>query len=522
MDEYIQQRRGNSTDSDATGQHEQETVAVVQSSSLTTTSNNDTVITPVDQFQLPPPTAGATVALLRALKRAKVQFLRLAVVDVSNAVRCKAKPLSSLASTTNHDHDSINPQVAIAKVCFAGMPRYADVPVAASNLTATGSLMVKPDWNTLRILPYAPATALCLGFAYDTQQQQQQQQQQQLSPYCTRGLLARLVQAAREQLGLVFDIGAELEFQLYHTTTFTPVDGSLFADSVTLNEQEPFLVDLLQQLQEQDIPVELVHAESANGQLEVVLQHQPDPLALADAVVLARETIRAVAKYRHMKAVFLPKTNPMAAGSGCHLHFSFLEAEQEQQGTTTTTCTKNGFPCDSSTHEDSYLSPRAGSFLEGILRHMPALLALTMPSVNSFRRVGPGCWTGHDVRWDVEDKEAPIRLCLEGGQPQKATHAEFKLVDSTCNLYMAMTGLLAAGMQGMRQGLTLRPPGNDNQETLPKTLPESLDALDADSYLKSVLGEELSTAYLAVKRDEAKHYADKTILEDLAEALGKA
>lgn len=148
--------------------------------------------------------------------------------------------------------------------------------------------------------------------------------------------------------------------------------------------------------------------------------------------------------------------------------------------------------------------------------------------------MGPGCWTGHDVQWAVEDKEAPLRICLEPssssscGESQppllQATHAELKWVDSMANSYLAMAGMVAAGMHGMRDGRTLRPAGpHESGPKLPASFAESLVCCwESDSYLMQVLGPALSTAYRAVKSDELRRSSPMSLEEEVAEALRNA
>jgi glutamine synthetase len=183
-------------------------------------------------------------------------------------------------------------------------------------------------------------------------------------------------------------VGAELEFCLYSAATDRPVDQSVFANVITLNQQEIFISDLYEQLHgAQQIPLELIHAESAPGQLEIVLSYRTNPVQLADDVLLAKETVQAVAAKHGLKAIFLPKLYDDKAGNGLHVHLSYYRYS-EIVGST-------GGPANAFCDPCTGLLTRGGSaFLEGILQHLPALTALTMPTVNSFRRVGAGCWTG--------------------------------------------------------------------------------------------------------------------------------
>lgn len=447
-------------------------------------------------------------ALLRALKAAGVEFLRYTTLDTGNSIRCKSVPLSSFDKNCS----SLDNKVSIAEVCFAGLPRYADTVVSSTNLSAARVLVLKPDLDTLRMLPYAPKSAIVLSTAHD-------QLTGRLSPLCTRGLLVRLMETARQDFGLRFNVGAEIEFTLFRERNDCsssngrgPVDSSCFAHSTILNEQEKFISALLKELDDQDIDIEMVHAESAPGQLEVVLKYQEDAMRLADNVILARETIRACAKAHGMRALFLPKIEAFAAGNGMHLHFSFSNVASGKPNT---------FP-----HQNKpfAMSSLAEAFIEGILRHLPALLAVTMPSKNSFRRVGQGCWTGHDIRWAIEDKEVPLRVCLDL-HTRQASNAEYKLFDGSANIYLGMASILAAGMDGISQSLKLRPsvtPSGDDYPQLPQSFEDSLRALENDMLLQGVLGNEMSAAYVALRRNEIEHYASTSLDDEVAEAYHNA
>lgn len=304
-------------------------------------------------------------------------------------------------------------------------------------------------------------------------------------------------------------MGVELEFCLVDAKTGNFVDNSVFANSVTLNEQEEFLSELYNQLQQQSIPIELIHAESGPGQLEVVLKHSDDVVGLVDNVVLAKETISAVARKHGCKALFLPKYDMMKAGNGMHVHMSFKDATTGEP----LFCKGNS------------LSTKGASFVEGILSHLPAILGLTLPTVNSFRRVGPGCWTGSQVGWALEDKEVGIRVCSNLAT-KEWDHVECKLVDASCNLYLGLAALLYSGLDGLIQNLELRPALSSESTTsipLPASLEEALDALEGDNLVKeNLLGPKLSQAYLALRRNEAERSSKMTLEDELKEALARA
>ena len=448
---------------------------------------------------------GSQAAIIRSLRAAGVKFIRFASVDAYNTIRCKTVPIAQLSNQrrTKSASSPLSNPVSIAEICFAGLPASADVP-AAPNLSARNVLTLQPDFSSLRVLPYANKTAMVMCTAHN-------QQSQELSPLCTRGLLQRVLHAAKEDLGIEFSVGAELEFMLYRENkdgVMQPVDMSRFANSTTLNEQEDFISTLYDQLEQQDIPIELIHSESAPGQLEVVLSYSNDILQLADDIVYARETVSQVAKQYGMKALFLPKTSMMAAGNGGHLHFSFREAGS----------TDNAF---SDASQPTGMSRKGEAFVEGLLQHLPSLLSFSIPGVNSFRRVGPGCWTGHKVGWSTEDKDSPVRVCIDLNT-QQVSNVELKLSDSTANIYLELAAVLSAGMEGIKNEKVLRPMMTDesNAPPLPQTLQESVELLKKDELLLSILGDDLSTAYIAVKELEAR--SESTLEDEVATALKRA
>jgi glutamine synthetase len=303
-------------------------------------------------------------------------------------------------------------------------------------------------------------------------------------------------------------VGVELEFCLVDAKTGSFVDDSVFANTITLNDQEAFLGDLYDQLQQQYIPVELVHSESGPGQLEIVLEHTDDPVGLADNVVLAKETVSAVARAHGLKALFLPKYDAMKAGNGMHVHLSIQDAT-----------TGRPLFC-----EQSSLTFKGGSFVEGLLEHLPAILGLTLPTVNSFRRVGPGCWTGSKVGWALEDKEVGVRVC-SNLTTNEWDHVECKLVDASCNLYLGLAALLYSGLDGISRGLELRKPLSETSDgdSLPASLEEALEALQEDELLRQdLLGPRLSQGYLALRLNEAERSSKMTLEDEVREALARS
>jgi glutamine synthetase len=156
-------------------------------------------------------------------------------------------------------------------------------------------------------------------------------------------------------------------------------------------------------------------------------------------------------------------------------------------------------------------------FIAGVLDHLPALLALTCPSVNSYRRLQPHFWSSAYTAWGPDNREAAVRVpSTYPSDRAGSTNAELKASDSSSNPYLALGGLLAAGLDGVTRGLeagepVLLDPGALSErerqkrgiQRYPTTLDAALDHLERDAVLMAALGPTLARAYLAVKRSEA-------------------
>jgi len=458
------------------------------------------------------PDIGAAIALVRTLNFANVQFLRFFALDIGGQVRCKVIPLAYLQKHP----DKLTQGVCLVVVCMGGLPSFGDVMQATSGMTAEGTLHLRPDLATLRILPYAPTSALVLG-ALHSSIDNKNNNNTGVSDLCCRSFLQRIVDQALQDHCLKFTVGVELEFVLLDAKTLEPVEHSNFADTTLLNQQQVFVAKLHEQLQQQEISIELLHSESASGQLELVLEFLSDPVTLVDHTVLTRQTIQAVAYQHNMKAVFLPKVTATQAGNGCHLHISLVDAKSGTNKFEFRPANDNDNT--SRTAADSSMSAMGQSFVEGILQQLPSLLALTMPSTNSFRRVGPGCWTGHEAVWAIDDKEAPLRVVAN-------SRVEYKLCDGTANLYLALASILTAGLDGITRRLQLRPSWQemkkDDIESLPSTIIDSLNRLEQNALWKDKLPPTLMKGYLAIRRAEADHSANLSHADEVKEAVKKA
>ena len=260
--------------------------------------------------------------------------------------------------------------------------------------------------------------------------------------------------------------------------------------------------DVIEALEAQQIGIEQYHTEVGHGQHELSIRHAP-ALRAADNHLIYRETVRNVAYQHGLFASFAPKPFPDQAGNGCHIHISAWDLDEEEN---------LFFDADG----EQSLSELAYYFIGGIMDHLPGLVALTCPSMNSYRRLSPGSWSTAFTCYGPDNREAALRIpSTFWGAEMASTNLEFRPADSSSNPYIALGGLIAAGLDGVARELQPRPEQNvDSDPTLldpeelvrrgirrlPSSLLEATNALEEDSVLIEAMGPALSRSYLAIRR----------------------
>ncbi|MGH9040778.1 MAG: glutamine synthetase family protein [Acidimicrobiia bacterium] len=428
--------------------------------------------------------------VLAACEHAGVRLVRFLYCDNGGTIRGKATTLPRLVERMRTGIG-----LTVAMSAMNSLDQLQSVP----GLGPVGEVRLVPDPETLKILPYAPRSAamLCDQIGLDGAP----------DPVGPRHFLRRMV-AQLEGEGLCLRAAVENEFALAWPAadaSFGPVDESLCFSTVGMAAASEVTVALVDALAAQGIELEQYYPELGWGQHELSVAPRP-LLAAADTQILVRETIRGVAGGHGLAASLAPKPWPEAAGNGAHIHFSAWEGE------------RNAFFDPNGRFGVSEL---AEHFVAGVLAHAPALLALTAPSVNSYRRLQPRSWSSAYVCWGPDNREATVRVpSTFWGAEEASTNLEYKPADASANPYLAFGALVAAGVDGLRQKLEPPAPLSDDPADLseverqaagaaryPQTLGDALDALEADPVLLDALGEPLARAYLAVRRSEVVAYA---------------
>lgn len=300
---------------------------------------------------------------------------------------------------------------------------------------------------------------------------------------CTRTQLRNALADLQALSGLTLIASFEHEFQVFDAT-FAPDHSLAFA---ALRRADPFASRLMAALEEAGVSPEVVIAEFGLDQFEVTCGPAIGVTA-ADRAIVIREVTREIARHLGWRASFAPKTAPDGVGNGVHVHFSLLDS--------------NGNPAAYAPSAPGGLSTVAGAFCAGVLRHLPALAAMTAPSVPSYFRLKPHNWSASYTWLGQQNREATLRICpvctIAGADPARQFNIEYRAADATANPYLVLTALVRAGIEGIRANLATPPLISDDPEAmsaaqraalglrrLPESLPAALDALAADAVVNT-------------------------------------
>ncbi|MEM7281178.1 MAG: glutamine synthetase family protein [Pseudomonadota bacterium] len=443
---------------------------------------------------------------------AGVRLIRFLYCDNGGVIRGKLAHIDHLASKI---------ETGIGLTVAMQAMNMLDQLQPVEGMGPVGEIRLVPDPDSFVVLPYAPNSAamMCDMIKLDRQ------------PWgaCPRSFLQRMIAKAAEQ-GYTFQATFENEFSLLRpdngepvtsASSYTPIDTGLCFSSISMAAGAEVMDSIIAALEDQSIPIDAYYPELGHGQHELPIRHAP-ALRAADNQIWFRETIRNVALNHGLLASLAPKPDPEQAGNSSHLHWSLWDLAGE------TNLFYNP--------DDAYwLSQLGYHFIAGVLAHLPGLLALTAPSYNSYRRLQPHFWSSAYSSWGPDNREASVRIASGLWDREADTvNLELKASDSSSNPYLALGGLIAAGLDGIARELqpgeaSLIDPGNFTDEErkarnihrYPTTQAEALDALEQDELLMTALGSELSTAYLTVKHSEYAAFAAENVDFEIKHHLNK-
>jgi glutamine synthetase type III len=402
-----------------------------------------------------------------------IKFLLVSFTDIFGIVRSKLVPFSALDTVTKNG------------ASFAGFAAHFDLTPAHPDI------VVYPDAATLTLLPWRPGVAWVTGDLYMAGEPLQQSPRNRLRQQMER----------ERHAGRILKTGVEAEFFLLSPDGTRPGDAQdsyskPCYDQLTLMRSFDVIseiCDAIDQLGWQ--PYQNDH-EDANGQFEINWAYC-DALTTADRHTFFKFAVKSIAEKHHMKASFMPKPFEALTGNGCHIHCSVwspsdqnLFIDQDRSGR---------------------LSEAGEHFAGGLLKHGPAICALTNPAVNSYKRlnanstVSGATWVSQKLSWSGDDRTHAIRVPAND-------RLEFRIPDGAANPYLLQLGVLAAGISGIEHrrdpGHAVVPYSSHQTENhaLPTNLFDALTNLANDEITKGYLGSALVDGIVNLRTKQWHEY----------------
>ncbi|MDO6461560.1 type III glutamate--ammonia ligase [Granulosicoccaceae sp. 1_MG-2023] len=335
--------------------------------------------------------------------------------------------------------------------------------------------------------------------------------------HCIRGRLKRVLDKA-DRMGFTVNTGVEAEFYVFRDNDSDepePVSPRHHLDKPAydtvrlMDNLDGWLDDVVSAMNELGWHVYSFDHEDGIGQFELDFDFS-DALTMADRFVFLRVLVGEYARRHGAFASFMPKPYGDKAGSGAHYNISLADKNDG----------KNLFSLAPAEDPHGFgLTTLGYQFIAGVMRHLPAIQALSAPTVNSYKRlVMKGSTSGYTwapcfTSWGGNNRTNTLRIPGGGGR------VELRSADSACNPYMGFAMMIAAGLEGIEQELTPTPPNRvnlylDTEQAradkgiywLPRDLAEAADALEADSLAHEVFGDTLLQSWLDFKRQEYLEY----------------
>ncbi|MCU0550196.1 MAG: type III glutamate--ammonia ligase [Leptolyngbya sp. Prado105] len=330
---------------------------------------------------------------------------------------------------------------------------------------------------------------------------------------CCRSILKSVLQQAAK-LGFQFNLGIETEFFILKDEAgqAMPIsDRDALAkpcyDLQGLLDNYVWVDEIVQAMNHLGWDVYSFDHEDGNGQFETDFAYS-DALTMSDRLIFFRLMVKEIARKHGYFATFMPKPFANRTGSGAHYNMSLADLKSGE----------NLF-VDRQDLRGCGLSKLGYQFIAGVLRHAPAICAVIAPTVNSYKRlIARGSMSGFTwapvyICYGNNNRTNMLRIPLAGGR------VECRAADISCNPYLGAAMILAAGLEGIKEGLDPGEPHTENMytyslaelkqmeiKTLPRTLGEAIEAFAADPLSESVLGSLMYQTYVDFKTQEWMDY----------------
>jgi len=356
-------------------------------------------------------------------------------------------------------------------------------------------LLLFPDPATLAVLPWRPGPGRVIRFFCDIKNPDG-------TPYThdCRNILKRVVERC-EKMGYVCKVGPECEFYLFKTDengepTDIPLDRGGYLDMTPLDRCGNIRREICLTLEEMGVKPETSHHEQGPGQNEIDFRFS-DALSSADNFQTFKTVVKEIAARNGCFASFMPKPILECPGNGMHVNLSL---------------SKNGFNIFKNSVQGH--SDVAESFIAGILAKTPEITIFLNPLANSYERFGKFEAPAY-VSWSHQNRSQLIRIPAALGEKVRM---ELRSPDPSMNPYLSFALIIAAGLDGIESKMVLPPAVNSDLYTadesilkkltpLPPNMDEAIRLAENSSFVRNLLGDELVSKYLSIKKKEAEDFS---------------
>ncbi|HRF70159.1 MAG TPA: type I glutamate--ammonia ligase [Candidatus Pelethenecus sp.] len=336
-----------------------------------------------------------------------------------------------------------------------------------------------------------------------------------------RGVLKRNIEKMKEMGYASFNVGVEPEFFLFKldekgNPTLEFNDHGGYFDISPMDSAEDCRRDIVLALQNIGFTIEAAHHEVSTGQHEINFKFD-SAIEACDNVQTFKLVVKNIARRHGLHATFMPKPIEGINGSGMHVNCSLLTKEKE-----------NAFYDASSKNE---LSKTALDFISGVLYHAKGFCFITNPIVNSYKRIVPGFEAPCYISWSDSNRSTMIRI---PAARKMKTRTEVRSVDVAANPYLAIAGILAAGLDGIKGNSKKYEPIYENLfkaseeerkemgvESLPGSLKEAIEEFKKDRVIQEAMGEHVSTKLIEAKTIEWNEYRRHVSVWEIQKYLNK-
>ncbi len=423
--------------------------------------------------------------LAKAAKAEEIDTVVVAAVDMQGRLIGKRFHVSNYLESGHEETHCCNYLIA-TDIEMATVQGYRSTSWEAGY----GDFVMKPDADTLRLVPWLPKTALVLCDLLDHHTRDP-------VPHSPRAILKGQIARAKK-LGYVPMMATELEFYLFQNSYDGLRDdlqrhGGIRDLRAISGHNEDY--QIFQTTKEEDVmravrnglygagvPVECSKGEADAGQEEINIRYA-EALETADNHVITKTAVKEIAFAAGRSVTFMAKYNHRRAGSSSHVHQSLWEDD------------KPAFHAKKGTHGMSAVMEH---FLAGQLAHAGEITAFLAPNVNSYKRFTKGMFAPTRAVWSCDNRTAGFRVC---GADSKAIRVECRIGGADLNPYLAMAALLAAGLEGIEGKLPLEPEASgdvykaDASPALPPTLADATSRMSGSPMLRRAFGDAVVDHY---------------------------